>query len=115
MEPDSTGFCFVLEDTTDGKQANLNDQVSINYKGYLLDGSVFDSTYAVYSQYNTVLDTTRLIKGFVKGLALMKEGERAIIIVPFSLGYGAKYFGAVIPSYSTLVFSVKLNSIKPTI
>ena len=76
----------------------------------MLDGTIIDDTYA-NTVYNTVLDSTTLIQGMVKGISMMKEGEQALLIIPSSLAYGKSYYGILIPPYSTLLFEVKLLDI----
>lgn len=109
--PDSTtGFCFIPITTTDSTLALPGDYVGLKYVGSLPNGFIFDNNHQSIIYYTT-LDTTKLIKGFVEGVSRMRIGEEAKLIIPSSMGYGANFYGSIIPSYSTLVFWIKLESI----
>ncbi|HVZ68757.1 MAG TPA: FKBP-type peptidyl-prolyl cis-trans isomerase [Rhizomicrobium sp.] len=82
-----------------------NDLVTVTYKGWLIDGKVFDQTPpGRYAQF----PAGRLIPGWVEALSLMKEGDEWQIVIPSNLGYGANGAGADIPPNQTLVFDMKL-------
>ena len=85
-----------------GAQPKEGDEVLVNYKGSLVDGSEFDANDSVKFSTNGV------VKGFKEGILALKEGGKAIITMPSDLGYGDRSMGEKIPAGSTLVFEVEL-------
>lgn len=95
--------------TGSGTAVKLNDQISINYTGYLTDGTVFDSNTNPSSPLKTPLNAQNLIQGFVNGLVGMQPGGVRRIDIPASLAYGSQGQGSVPPN-AELVFEVTLVS-----
>jgi FKBP-type peptidyl-prolyl cis-trans isomerase len=89
-----------------GRQPGANDTVEVHYKGALISGKVFDSSYARGQSISFPLNT--VIPGWTEGLQLMNEGAKYELVIPAKLGYGAKGAGNVIPPNATLVFEVEL-------
>lgn len=84
------------------------DLVTVAYKGWLINGKVFDQTPpGRYAQF----PAGRLIPGWVEALSLMKEGDEWQIVIPSDLAYGAMGAGADIPPNQTLVFDLKLMKV----
>lgn len=94
-----------------GKVAKVGDNVSVLYKGSLLDGTVFDASD---KHNNQTLDFTvgagQLIKGFDAAVVGMKEGEKIEVTLPPDMAYGDKAVGSI-PANSTLVFEIELVKI----
>ncbi len=110
--PDTSGFCFLSIEEGTGEFAEEGDYIEIIYVGALLDGTIFDQSHAnEETALNINLESDRLIKGWIKGITMMKEGGRALFIVPSSLAYGSEYIGPHITPYSTLLFEVKLLNV----
>lgn len=112
------GGSFYYKITTPGIQTGgspaYNDYVLVNYRGKLIDGTVFDQTYSGASPLTSTavpvkFMTSRLITGWTLNLMQMKAGEIRTIILPRGLGYGASGVGAISP-YSTLRFDIQLVS-----
>ncbi|HVP86151.1 MAG TPA: FKBP-type peptidyl-prolyl cis-trans isomerase [Rhizomicrobium sp.] len=82
-----------------------NDMVTVTYKGWLIDGKVFDQTPPGRTAQ---FPAGRLIAGWVEALSLMKEGDEWQLVIPSDLGYGARGAGGDIPPNQTLVFDMKL-------
>lgn len=99
----------VLKDGT-GKQPGRADTVSVHYKGTLIDGTVFDSSYKRGEPAE--FGVTQVIKGWTEALQLMKEGAKWQIFLPSSLGYGDRGAGDLIGPNETLVFEVELLKVK---
>ncbi|MBQ0058326.1 MAG: FKBP-type peptidyl-prolyl cis-trans isomerase [Bacteroidales bacterium] len=78
------------------------DKVLVNYKGTLVDGTVFDENDSVEFSCNGV------VKGFKEGLMNMKEGGKAILTMPSDIAYGDRGAGQMIEGGSTLQFEVEL-------
>lgn len=86
------------------------DEVSVQYRGTLLDGTEFDSTYT--SGKPVSFRVNGVISGWQEALVLMKPGAKWQLFMPPELGYGANGSGAI-PGGSLLIFEVKLVSVKP--
>lgn len=88
------------------------DSVTVNYSGYLLDGTKFDSSLNPGRQpFTFTLGMGQVIKGWDEGVATMKVGGKRKLIVPPTLGYGDQGTpGGPIPPNATLVFDVELLS-----
>ncbi len=99
-----------------GVESKKGDTLSMNYTGKLLDGTTFDSN--VNPKFNHVtpfeftLGAGRVIRGWDEGLVGMKVGEKRILTIPSSMGYGARGAGASIPPNAALVFEVELLKIQ---
>ncbi len=96
-----------------GPTPQTGDFVSVHYVGTLEDGTVFDSSYSRNEPIRFMLGVGNVIKGWDEGIALMREGGRARLIIPPELGYGASGAGTVIPPNATLIFEVELMSVQP--
>jgi len=92
-----------------GESPKPTDSVKVHYTGTLIDGTKFDSSIDRGEPITFALD--KVIKGWTEGLQLMKVGGKARLVIPPSLGYGAKGSGPI-PGNSTLVFEVQLLSIE---
>lgn len=101
---------LVVQDITvgSGKTAENGDTLSANYVGMLENSTVFDNSYDRGQPIEFVLGAGQLIKGWELGLLGMKEGGKRKLIIPPSLGYGAKGAGGVIPPNATLLFEIEL-------
>ncbi|MEI9996690.1 MAG: FKBP-type peptidyl-prolyl cis-trans isomerase [Rhizomicrobium sp.] len=94
-----------------GKQvASPADVVTVTYKGWTIDGHVFDRTKPGDT---ASFPAGRLIPGWVEALKLMHAGDEWQIVVPSDLGYGAEGAGADIGPNQTLVFNMQLISVAP--
>lgn len=90
-----------------GAQPKESDKVTVNYKGSLIDGTQFDAND------NTEFNVNGVVRGFKEGLMNMKEGGKAILVMPSDLAYGDRGAGQNIPGGSTLVFEVELVKVTP--
>ena len=95
----------VLKEGT-GKQPKATDKVRCHYEGFLIDGTVFDSS--VQRGEPAVFPLDGVIVGWTEGLQLMREGGKYRFFIPYELGYGEGGAGASIPPFATLVFDVEL-------
>ncbi len=93
-----------------GKFPSKTNMVTVNYSGALVDGSVFDSSYA--RNEPVTFEVTGVIRGWTQALLLMREGSKCEVIVPSTLGYGAIGSPPVIPPYAALHFTVELLTVQ---
>jgi len=93
-----------------GPQPKASDTVTVNYRGTLIDGTEFDSSYKRGEPATFPLNG--VIKGWTEGLQLMKKGSKFQFAIPPNLAYGERAVGADIGPNSTLVFDVELLDVK---
>ena len=89
-----------------GKQPTAKDTVKCHYEGFLIDGTVFDSS--IQRGEPATFPLQQVIAGWTEGLQLMKEGAKYRFFIPYRLGYGEGGAGASIPPFATLIFDVEL-------
>ena len=99
---------MVLKEGT-GNKPSISDTVKAHYKGALLDGKEFDSSFRRNQPFTAPLRS--LIKGWQEVLPLMKEGSHWRLWIPSELAYGDRGAGSDIPGGATLMFEVELISI----
>ena len=93
-----------------GNKPAATDVVKVHYKGTLIDGTVFDSSYDRGEPAEFPLN--RVIPGWTEGLQLMSVGSKYKLYIPYQLGYGERGAGQDIKPYSALIFDVELLEIK---
>lgn len=109
-ERTAEGVYYILENPGTGTQpTSLGDEVEVHYEGYLLDGSVFDSSYDRGQTATFAL--WQVIRGWQIGIPLFKEGGKGKLLIPSELGYGAQAVGDI-PKNSVLIFDVELIDVK---
>ena len=89
-----------------GKKPSAKDSVKCHYEGFLIDGTVFDSS--VQRGEPAVFGLQQVIAGWTEGLQLMQEGAKYRFFIPYRLAYGEGGAGQMIPPFATLVFDVEL-------
>jgi FKBP-type peptidyl-prolyl cis-trans isomerase FklB len=92
-----------------GKSPKATDKVTVNYRGTLIDGTEFDSSYKRGEP--ATFPVNGVIKGWTEALQLMKEGSKWELFIPPDLAYGEKGAGNVIGPNATLIFEVELLSV----
>ena len=107
---DATELKIVDERVGTGPVAKTGDALSMNYKGTLTDGKMFDQSYGK-APFPFNLGEGRVIKGWDQGIVGMKVGGKRKLIIPPDLGYGAQGSPPVIPPNATLIFEVELLSV----
>ena len=107
VAPTASGLYFISKKAGKGAQAVVGQKVSVHYTGKLLDGTKFDSSYDRNEPIEFVLGQGQVIPGWDEGIAMMKEGEKAVLLIPSKLAYGERG-NQVIPPCAPLVFDVEL-------
>ena len=98
-----SGLYYVIEEQGDGDQPSSNSNVTVSYKGYFLDGSVFDQS----NESGITFNLQQVIKGWTEGIAYFNEGGEGILLIPSNLGYGSQSRSGI-PGGSVLLFDIKL-------
>ena len=104
----SSGLYYVKTSTTEEEQAVAGRVVKVHYKGMLTSGKVFDESYSRKEPIQFPLGAGNVIPGWDEGIALLRKGEKAVLIIPSFLGYGEKGVQGAIGPNEPLVFEVHL-------
>jgi FKBP-type peptidyl-prolyl cis-trans isomerase len=95
-----------------GAEAVDGKKVSVQYTGWLVDGTKFDSSYDRNQPFAFTLGGGQVIKGWDQGVKGMKVGGKRRLTIPADLAYGSQGAGKVIPPGATLVFDVELQAVE---
>ena len=110
-EETASGLRYQILQKGTGKQATKGAGVSVHYKGQLLDGTVFDSSYKRKQPIEFSVGVGQVIAGWDEGILLLKVGDKARFVIPANLAYGESGAGGVIPPNATLIFDVELMGV----
>ena len=105
-----SGLQYKILTTGTGPKPTASDSVKCNYRGTLINGTEFDSSYK--KGQPVTFGVGQVIKGWTEGLQLMPVGSKWQLFIPSSLAYGERGAGAEIGPNSTLIFEVELISIE---
>lgn len=108
--PRESGLYYIETVKGTGKQPKEGEKVKVHYRGTLLNGTEFDASYNRNQPFEFVLGMGQVIKGWDEGIALMREGGKATLILPYELAYGERAAGQI-PPFSPLVFEVEFIEI----
>ena len=103
-----TGLQYKVVVMGEGAKPTANDKVTVHYRGTLLNGEEFDSSYSRNQPTSFQLD--QVIPGWTEGVALMPVGSKFMFFIPPDLAYGPNGGGPIGPN-ATLIFEVELLSI----
>ena len=101
-----SGLQYQVLKEGNGKKPSAKDSVKCHYEGFLIDGTVFDSS--VQRGEPAVFGLQQVIAGWTEGLQLMQEGAKYRFFIPYRLAYGEGGAGASIPPFAALIFDVEL-------
>ena len=125
-EKTEVGVRYVITQEGEGENAVSGQTASVNYSGYLLDGTYFDSSVKEvaqakglynearepYQPYDVTIDQSSVIRGWHDALKVMKKGSKATVYIPSSLAYGPQRRSAEIKENSILVFDLEIVDLK---
>ncbi len=112
FEETKSGLRYQIIQKGNGQAAVAGKMVSVHYKGQLADGTVFDSSYKRNAPLDFQVGVGQVIPGWDEGICLLNVGDKARLVIPSDLAYGAAGAGGVIPPNATLVFDVELMDVK---
>ena len=102
----TSGLYYIINEPGTGNQPTTNSNVTVAYKGYLTDKSVFDQSDAA----GISLGLQQVIKGWTEGITYFKEGGSGVLLIPSRLGYGNSGTSGI-PGGAVLIFDVSLISV----
>ena len=111
FEITDSGLRYKILESAQGAKPSKGQRVSVHYKGALLDGTVFDSSFERNQPIEFAIGTGQVIPGWDEGISLLGVGDKARFIIPSDLAYGSRGAGGVIPPDATLVFDVSLEGV----
>ena len=111
FEITKSGLRYQIIQKGSGITPEKNNTVSVHYKGQLIDGTVFDSSYKRNQPIEFKLGLGQVIPGWDEGVSLLKVGDKARFVIPSYLAYGSQGAGGVIPPNANLIFDVELVKI----
>jgi FKBP-type peptidyl-prolyl cis-trans isomerase FkpA len=125
-EKTESGLRYIITKPGKGENGKSGQTAKVNYTGYLIDGTYFDSSIKAvaeekglynpmrepYSPYDVTIDQTGVIKGWHEALKLMNKGAKATFYIPSTLAYGPQQRSEVIKANSILVFEMEVVDVK---
>ena len=106
-EKTAEGLYYIITKEGTGGRANITSTVTVHYRGYLLDGSVFDSSYDRAEK--STFPLANVIQGWQLGIPKLKEGGSGKLLIPSKLAYGERgQPNSIIGANEPLVFDIEL-------
>ena len=109
--PSPTGLYKVILTPGKGTQTAANKTVTVHYVGMFVEGTEFDNSYKRNRPFTFKLGEDLVIPGWEEGIATMKKGEKARLVVPSNLAYGPEGTKGI-PPFSTLIFDIEMIDFK---
>ena len=103
----ASGLFFNKMVTTEGEKPQDGQIARIKFDASYLDGTPLGSSEQLGEYYDVVMGQGKVLKGLEEGIGMMRVGEKARFVLPYTLAYGANPYGNI-PAYSNLVFDVEL-------
>jgi peptidylprolyl isomerase len=107
-----SGLTYLITKKGTGRQLKAGDTVILNYTGTLTNGVKFDSSHDRNEPLEFKLGARRVIKGWEEGVAKLRVGDHAILVIPGKLAYGPRGIPNVIPPDATLIFVIEVVDVK---
>lgn len=114
VAPSATGLFHLVVQEGTGEKVERGDTICIHYEGKFLNGDYFDSTRKRNTAFEFVYGQEwQVIKGLEEGLGHMREGERAIFVMPSELAFGNNGSSTgIIPPFTSIIFEVEMISVR---
>ncbi|MGZ5283047.1 MAG: FKBP-type peptidyl-prolyl cis-trans isomerase [Bacteroidia bacterium] len=107
VQKTASGLYYVIENEGTGNAVQAGNKVSVHYKGYTLDGKVFDESFSRGEPITFPLGVGQVIAGWDEGIALFKKGGKGKLLIPSPLAYGSRGSGPIAAN-SILIFDIEL-------
>ena len=101
-----SGLYYVIEEQGEGNKPTSTSTVTVNYKGYFLNGSIFDQS----NSDGITFGLNQVIQGWTEGITYFNEGGEGMLLIPSNLGYGSQTYNGI-PGGSVLLFDIKLLNV----
>ncbi len=111
VKPTADGLYYIETKKGTGEKPQPGDMITVNYTGTFIDGKPFDSSLERGEPFSFKFGVGDVIPGWDEGIAMMRKGGKAQLIIPSNLAYGSKGQGPI-PPYSTLIFDIELLDIQ---
>jgi FKBP-type peptidyl-prolyl cis-trans isomerase FkpA len=109
IQTTASGLQYIIHEEGTGAQLNPGDVATVHYYGILKsNGTMFDNSWRRGEEFQFQLGAGQVIRGWDEGVALLKEGSKATLIIPYELGYGANGNPPTIPAESDLIFYIEV-------
>ena len=115
VDTTALGVYYLVLEESEGDYPQTGDTITISYRGYLMDGQLFDNSAYNFEdgEWTFVLGETQTIAGWEDGMRVVNEGAKVQLMITSDLGYGENGYGSVPPN-NTLIFVIEMIDIKPT-
>jgi FKBP-type peptidyl-prolyl cis-trans isomerase FkpA len=110
VQPSASGMYYLITREGTGKKIEIGDTITVNYEGKFLNGKFFDSTIRTKQPFQFVYGTEwQVVKGLEEAIGIMREGEKALVILPSDLAFGQEGSSTgIIPPFTSLIFEVEI-------
>lgn len=108
FEKTPSGLYYQVTQKGTGPKPAKGQKVSVHYRGKLVNGQVFDSSFERGQPITFPVGAGQVIPGWDEGILLLNQGDKAVLVIPPQLAYGSRGAGGVIPPNATLIFEVEL-------
>lgn len=114
IKPTKSGLYYIPVVTTNGDSVTVGDTITVHYEGRFLNGKFFDSTKKRNEPFQFVFGQKwQVIEGLEEAIGMMRNGEKAIIIIPSALAFGKEGSSTgIIPPFTSVIFEVELLEVK---
>jgi FKBP-type peptidyl-prolyl cis-trans isomerase len=109
VEPKTSGLYYIETLAGSGEKVTVGRLITVKYVGKFLDGTVFDQSGV--EPFEFMVGYGEVISGWDEGVRYMKDGGKATLIIPSTLGYGP-YGKGTIPGYTTLLFDIEITNVQ---
>lgn len=103
----NSGLYYVILEEGEGAQPSSNSNVTVNYKGYYLNGNIFDQS----NEDGITFGLQQVISGWTEGITYFNEGGKGILLIPSKLAYGSNDYNGI-PGGSVLIFDIELLNVQ---
>lgn len=109
LKTTSSGLKYMMLEEGSGKKAQAGKMLNVHYYGALTDGTMFDNSFSRGTPHAFMIGQNAVIPGYEEGVGMLKEGGKAILVIPPDLGYGAEGAPPSIPGNAELIFYIELE------